>query len=264
MKEAVAFSKFRQYPHIITRGIRQNCRWSISVANEPLALHGAVHEYVFHGRGFLDQAGAVTAKGRNAVIDAFESIAIKSKASYCIVWSPSDCTWFDQDGGHRDGRHPPRGEVSDPWLGRHHDALIEWCWTIELPPGGEWSHLCMRRIDKDLVEVAPGEPMVLANFDEPVRHGEPDPCGSMLAEDGSLIAPKTYRNQPVTGIRDDWILLGPVQAADDGLIIRNPWPDDIRKACETIAGMSLSCDLTDAAWRAIDTENPASKFAGVQ
>lgn len=86
----------------------------------------------------------------------------------------------------------------------------------------------------------------------------------MLAADGSLIAPKFYRGQPVTGIRDEWLLLGPVQAADDGVILRNPWPDHVRAACEEVAGMSLPSHLTDAAWRAIDPENPDIIYVGVQ
>lgn len=264
MKTADALTGYREYPHVITRGVRQNRRWAMSVTNEPTPSHVAIHDYIFHGLGFVDGTGTVSARGRATVMAHFEKKASQSKANYCVVWSPTDCTWFDHDGGHRDGKRPPEGEMDDPWLGRRHGAMIEWCWTIELPAGGEWSHLCVRRIDRDLVEVAPGEPMVLANFDEPVHEGVSDPADGMLAEDGSLAAPKFYRGQPVTGIREEWSLLGPVQAADDGVILRNPWPDDVRSACEQVAGMSLPRHLTDAAWRAIDPENPDIIYVGVQ
>ena len=155
--------------------------------------------------------------------------------------------------------------MSDPWLNVRHDARVEWCWTIELPKEAAWSHLCIRRIDADLIEVAAGQPVTLANFDEPELPHLVDPSRHLLDGGGRLKAPAVYRGQRTTGVRDDWVLTGPVQPVDGFYaIIRNAWPDDVREVCEEIAEMKLPRRLIDAAWRAIDPESRGVTYVGVQ
>ncbi|WP_230770230.1 hypothetical protein [Sphingomonas sp. Leaf4] len=263
MKPTPPMSAAREHPHLIHKGVRGNRRSAIVVSNGPVGRQSTARSLVFEGRGLLDAHGGITPHGRDAILARLSHLARTSKASYCVVWSATECTWFERDGRTRNGCVPPYGHVSDPWIGRDHDVRIEHCWTITLPQGSEWSHICVRRIDRDLVEISPGEPVVLADFDEPEVPGLPDPAADMLAPDGSLVAPRTYRGQPVTGIRDQWKLLGPVQPAEDGVILRNPWPDDVREACERIAGGPLPRRLVDAAWRAIDPEHPEVTYVGV-
>jgi hypothetical protein len=264
MKAKPSVATYHNYPHVISQGVRQNHRWPMIVSNEPVTAPFAVQEHVFVAPGIVDDAGSLTEAGRRMIVRRLVDLAKRSKASYCVVWSPTSCTWFERDGRHRDGLVPPQGNLSNPWAGRDHVAPVEWCWTIRLPDGGEWSHLCVRRITRELVEITPGEPMILADFNEPAVEGLPDPAEGMLARDGSLIPPRTYRGQTVTGIRDDWQLLGPVQPGDEGVVLRNPWPDDVRQACEKVAGMPLPRGLTDAAWRAVDPEHPDVTYVGVQ
>ncbi len=264
MKTTPSVASYRDYPHIISQGIRQNQRSAMVVSNEPVPSAFAVRDYVFASPGIVDDAGGLTEAGRRMIVRRLVDLAKRSKASYCVVWSPTSCTWFERDGKHRDGLVPPQGDLSNPWTGRAQDAPVEWCWTIRLPEGGEWSHLCVRRITRDLIEIAPGEPMMLADFNEPALEGIPDPAEGLLAPDGSLKPPRTYRGHIVTGVRDEWQLLGPVQPGDEGVILRNPWPDDVRQACEKVAGMPLPRRLTDAAWRAIDPEHPDVVYVGVQ
>lgn len=263
MKATPPLASTREYPHLISQGVRRNRRSHMVVSNTPVPPSPTLKDLVFEAPGLVDGAGAITPLATRTVISRMSRLAKTTKASFCVVWSPTSCTWFERDGRHRDGFDPPLGDVTDPWAGRHHDARVEWCWTIELPSEAEWSHLCVRRLDRDLVEIAPGEPMVLADFDQPTAPGLPDPAAGLLAADGSLKPPRTYRGQPVVGVRDEWKLLGPVQPAEDGTILRNPWPDDVREACERIAGIPLPRRLTDAAWRAIDPEHPDVTYVGV-
>lgn len=253
MKNNDTLSLYHAYPHIISQGVRLNYRHPVVVSNSEVIAPFTTERYVFCGVGFLDASDTLTEHARSAITRSLSGAARISKGRYCVVWAPEECTWFDADGSHHDKNLPPTGDLTNPWVGTHEPAQVEQCWSIELPAGGEWSHLCVRRIEHNLVEIAPGEPMVLADFNEFEIPSLPDPAAELLHSDGSLNAPPTYRGQPVTGVRDDWTLLGPVQPGDDGIFLRNPWPDDIRQACETVAGMSLPKGLTDAAWDAIQT-----------
>lgn len=265
MKRQNPLDSYREYPHVISKGMRRNRRSPIAVSNDSIADVDRSQAFEIHRPGMLDERGDLTEHGRKVIIALVSKRAKMSKARYCVVWSADDCTWFDGDGRHRDGIRPPEGEMGDPWLNVRHNAPVEWCWTMELPNGGEWSHLCVRRIDADLVEVAAGQPMTLANFDEPDLPHLVDPMRHLVDDDGRLKAPPLYRGQRTTGVRDQWILTGPVQPVDDyNEIIRNPWPDDVREACERIAGMQLPRRLTDAAWRAIDPEHRGITYVGVQ
>jgi len=264
MKATPRLATAREHPHLISQGVRRNRRSHMVISNEPVPPSSSLKSLVFVGPGLIDDAGGLTSLATRTIVSRMSGLAKTSKASFCVVWSPASCTWFERDGGHREGFDPPVGDVADPWTGRHHNAHVEWCWTIRLPSNAEWSHLCVRRLDSDLVEIAPGEPMVLADFNEPAVAGLPDPAAGMLSPDGSLHPPRTYRGQRVSGVRDEWKLLGPVQPAEDGTILRNPWPDDVRDACERIAGIPLPRRLTDAAWRAIDPEHPDVTYVGVR
>ncbi|PCG15760.1 hypothetical protein [Sphingomonas adhaesiva] len=247
----------REYPHVITQGLRQNHRWMLAVSNKKTDAPGVVEDFVFVGAGYVDDAG------RRAIVKRINGRARTSRARYCVVWSPDGCTWIEGDGMLREGKTPPLGNSADPWANASQPATVEWCWTIELPKGAEWSHICVRRIDANLVEIAPGEPMVLADFNEPDVPGLPDPAAGLLGPDGKLVAPRTYRGQPVTGIRDEWTLLGPVQPQEDGTFLRNPWPDDVADACDAIAGMSLPRRIHNAAWQAIYPNQTDVIYVGV-
>lgn len=263
MKTAPFDDERREYPHLVSKGMRRNCRTALVVSNRPAATGGRSDVEEFRGPGMVASDGVITAKARDVIVARFSRLAATSKARYCVVWSPSSCTWFDPDGRHRDGVSPPQGDVGDPWINADHPAPVEWCWTIELPKGGEWTHLCVRRLDRDFVEIAPGEAMTLASFDEPVLPGRPDPALALLDADGRIVPPRRYRGQPVTGLRDANHLLGPVQPADDGIVLRNAWPDDVRDACERVAGMELPVELTDAAWRVLDPDATDVTWVGI-
>lgn len=256
MKPTLSATRYRQFPHVVSRGSRRDHRARMVVSNGPAPATSARKDYVFEGAGLVDEDGDLTPLGRRTIVTRMSELARTSRALYCVVWSAGECTWFESDGCHRDSCDPPRGFVTDPWIGGRHDVEMERCDVFPLPADAGWSHLCVRRLDRDLVEIAPGEPLVLADFDEPEIPGLPDPAAGLLYPDGTLRVPGVYRGQLVTGVRDDWKLLGPVQPADEGAILRNPWPDEVRQACERIAEIPLPRAIVDAVWTAIHPDTP--------
>jgi hypothetical protein len=237
------------YPHVITQGARRNGRSSIIVANEPLPEPQPGRAYVHVGEGYANPDGSATELGRIAILKKMRAQAKISKARYCVVWGPTSCTWIDGMGVCREGISPPEGDVAEPYYYDLLDMPMEPTSWIALPGTAEPTHLCIRRLDDHLVEIAPGEPIMLAAFDDPVAEGLRDPAERLLGPDGNLVQPETFRGQPVTGIRREWEILGPVQPYEGGQILRNPWPDDVRRACEAVAGRRLPPRIVEAAWQ---------------
>ena len=263
MKAKTLVAMRREYPHVVYKGARVNSRWTILVSNDLIPPLGAADVNVFTGPGLLDRRDKLTDLGRTTILARITERAKTSAARYCIVWGPESCTWIDGDGSTVDGRRPPKGEVSDPYM---YDAVplsIEWVFTLALPEGCPSTHLCIRRVDENLVEIALGEAMLLGDFSDPALPGFPDPAEKLLDEDGALVLPRTYRGQQVTGMTGEWIIDGPVQPIEHGIFLRNPWPEDVAKTCQELAGLPLPRELTAAAWRAIDPEDPSMIPVGV-
>lgn len=229
----------RMYPHLVTRGPRHPTFGSIAVSNVPLGRKPCGrHAYV--GVGMLDADGNLTPRGRSVIAAAIAAEASSEKADICVVWGERDCTWYDRDGTGRDGMDPP--QATDTFNTYMYDRLpvtTEDCWTFALPVEASVSHLCVLKVDRTRIEIAPGEPIMLAWFDEPVVEGERDPAHDLIGPDGDITPPARYRGQPVTGMEDGTTLLGPIQPSEEGTIIRTPWPQQIRDACRSIAGLDV-------------------------
>ena len=58
-------------------------------------------------------------------------------------------------------------------------------------------------------------------------------------------------------------LLGEVQPSDKGVILQNPWPDDVQRACDQVAGRNLDRRVHDAVWRALNPPDPTCNYVGV-
>lgn len=251
---------WRPFPNVITKGDHRNVRWRVSFAADTAGDH---EPYAVELAGSLDVDGELTTLGRIRLTRMVAEKARRSKARFCVVWSADACTWFDEEGIGREGGKPPVGEPIDSLDYRHVPAIVDDLWHIELPEGSATPYLCVRTLARDYVELAPGEPMVLGHLDDPVPEGEVDPAEGMLDDDGNLVAPEIFRGQRVTGVRDEWTLLGPVQPSGPGTVLRAPWPEDVHAACESIAGRTLPRSLTDAAWRVVDPEDTTMNWTGV-
>lgn len=250
------------HPHVVRRAGRRNMLWMVEFAGPEADGVGSAHGYRFDARETLDAAGRLTATGRAAIVRRLAERARRLGEACCAVWSDDDCTWIDEGGRTTGGNRPPTGEIAQNHLLDRFDADLEDVWTIALPDGCSASHVCLRRIDASCVEVTPGEPVVLGSFHDLPRDGRHDPAASMTVR-GRLRPPPRYRGQPVTGVRDGWEILGPVQPCRDGAIIRNPWPADVRRACEDVAGRPLPESLHRHAWRALNPDDPRTNHVGV-
>lgn len=199
---------------------------------------------------------------RSTVLKGLVETARRCGEPACVVWGIHDCTWIDERGRTTDGNRPPSAEIAENHLLEDQDAVMEDVWTIRLPEGCSASHLCIRRIDAVLVEITPGEPFVLGSFFDLPRGGRHDPAAAMMSR-GRLKPRARFRGQPVTGVRDHWQVVGPVQPCRNGAILRDPWPEDVRRACEEIAGRSLPERIHRAAWVALNPEDPTLNYVGV-
>ena len=252
----------RDYPHVIEHGGRRNLRHAIEFVDAASTLLGLHDPYVFLADGLVDEDGDLTVAGRTTVLERFAGRSRRGTAGVCIAWSEDDCTWLDAGGRQTPGNRPPTGEIDQPHMMETRDALLEDVWTVKLPAGSIASHLCIRRIDASLVEVTPGEPVVLGRFHDLPRGGRHDPAGAMMSR-GRLKPPARFRGQPVTEVRDRFTIMGPVQPSDVGVILRNAWPADVRRACDAVAGRPLASPLHQAVWRALNPPCPDMNYVGV-
>ena len=254
----------REYPHIVSKGMRRNERRLVVVSNGPVDGYGTSPDCVFVGEGYAKSDGSPTDAGRAAILARICAHAPKSKARYCVVWNKTSCTWIDETGAPRDGRSPPTSDIMHPSVYATTHMLMERVDFIRLPEGSDPPCLCIRRIDRDLVEVSPGEEIALAYYDDPLPTERPDPMAALFDDEGNIRLPDIYRGQRVTGTRHDMVITGPVQPYEDGVILRNPWPDDLRKACEQVAGRRLTPAMAETAWRIIHPADPGVIRGGVR
>jgi hypothetical protein len=258
MKSRIEQTPQRVYPYVITSGSRDYRRKLMTLSNAPTELADG-QSMTFACPDMLDADGALTASGRAAVFESVRECARRSRSHYCIVWSEQLCTWLDQDGTALAGTRPPRATETDvPQLYESTPITGEDCFVIELPgphAPHEPTHLCISHIGPKHVEIALGGPMILGMFQDPVRPGETDPVEPYLDDDGGLKPLTSFRGQPVTAIdRDEWVIYGPIQPDADGIILRQPFPAQVREACEKVAGMPLPREIHDRAWWAVRTD----------
>lgn len=64
----------------------------------------------------------------------------------------------------------------------------------------------------------------------------------------------SWRGQPIYVIIDNGLALGPVQPLDHGksIILRSPWPHQLKGACNEVAGRRLPKAILNAAWAEVD------------
>jgi len=247
------------YPHVVRRNGRRNLRWSIDLQSDEAHRAGQPSVAPQEPEFKIDSLGPAL---RRTVLKGLVETARRCGEPACVVWGVHDCTWIDERGRTTDGNRPPSAEIAENHLLESQDAVMEDVWTIRLPEGCAASHLCIRHIDAVLVEITPGEPFVLGSFFDLPRDGRHDPAAAMMSR-GRLKPPARFRGQPVTGVLDHWQVVGPVQPCRNGAILRDPWPEDIRRACEEIAGRSLPERIHRAAWRALNPEDPTLNHVGV-
>ena len=259
MPAPVPVEKRLDYPHVVRRNGRRNLRWSIDLPSDDGISTVPPSGFPQKPDGAIGDLG--TGSRETVLRTMIETVRRRGEPA-CVVWGSDDCTWIDERGRTTDGNRPPAGEIAENHLLDYHDAVLEDVWTIRLPEGCAASHLCIRWISAVLVEITPGEPFVLGSFFDLPKGGRHDPAAGMMSR-GRLKPPARFRGQPVTGVRDGWEVVGPVQPCRDGAILRDPWPEDVHRACEDIAGKSLPERIHRAAWRALNPEDRTLNYVGV-
>jgi hypothetical protein len=135
---------------------------------------------------------------------------------------------------------------------------LERCFVIALPSeiGAEERFLCAQRIGR-LVEIVEGEHMVLGHL--PDDEIPTDSDGMELPDEQILrLLPKTYRGAEITGYLCGGIL-GQVQPAElaEPIVLNDPWPHEVTRACEEVAGHPLPAHIIEAVWDAVRERRPA-------
>jgi hypothetical protein len=260
MKSPAESSAETNYPHIVVRyAPRSFLQKRILV--EPGSPHAAVEPCVLlrHPKPF-DRSGRLSSEARELLIAAAAAPGAIGRPPYllCFVWGLDECTFVDSDGGRVDSDHPPYVRPFYVDLGAALPPLpLERCFSIEVPAGnGEPSkYICAQRIGR-LVEIVEGEQMVLGHLpDEEIpvgRDGFELPDADVLR-----MLPKTYRGAPITGYVAGG-LLGPVQPMElaTPIILQDPWPEEVGRACEQITGHPLPTSLKNAVWEAVCHRRP--------
>jgi hypothetical protein len=214
---------------------------------------------VRHPRPF-DCNGSLTAEARELLVAAASTPGAMAKPPclLCLVWGPHDCTFVDRDRGRVESDQPPFVRPFYVQLGADLPPLpLERCFSIKLPTSttGSERYLCAQRIGR-LVEIVEGEQMVLGHLpDEDILVD----CEGVELPEATILRmlPKTYRGAEITGYMAG-ALLGPVQPMElaTPIILRDPWPDEVRHACQQIAGHPLSPSVTKAVWGAVCYRRP--------
>lgn len=220
------------WPHVILHCEPRNERHAIEVGNVAPARSDGLSAFAFFQIGAVDTSGLLTPAGRELVTEGVRVRARDLGMAACIVWGPRSCTWLDI----RDveGDDPPLGE---PRAGddRNLPAVVpvpgSW---IELHSGCAASHVFLRRLSYDRVEISSAAPMVVGRWD---------------VEGGSRTC-RRFRGIEVVA-RADGSLVGPVQPDGRRSILTSPWPALVYGACCEIAGRTISVDKMYAAWAAV-------------
>lgn len=249
------------YPHRISFNVGRNLRWPIEISDAPLSP-GDERPYAIHVAGAYDRAGRLTAEARSAIVAHFCAGAPDTQARSCIVWNERSCTYILPDGTSVEGQRPPEGEPVEPADYEAVNGFVLNVRYVELPKGAPWSHLCIRRLGGDYVEISSGEPMSLGHFDELPEEGPGSELRRHLDANGRLVRPKTFRGVLTTGIRNGFELVGPVQPTGCSTRIVAAWPDAVHRACEEVAEMKLPAKLLMAAWRAVDPDDRGLTYVG--
>jgi hypothetical protein len=260
MKSTAGSSAGSDYPHIVVKnGSRSAWRVNISVeTGEAYADLGTKavlrHPKPFAADGTLTDPARRLLRAAAAVPDAIGPCPYL----LCLVWGPDDCTFINADGQLTYSDHPPYVRPFYIDFGAALPPLpIERCFRIEVPArtGAPSRYICAQRIGR-LVEIVEGEQMVLGHLpDEDIPAG---PDGFELPDAEVLHRlPKSYRGAPITGYVAGG-LLGPVQPRESAtpIVLQDPWPEEVSKACAQIAGQPLPSSITSAVWNAVCHRRP--------
>ncbi len=237
------------YPHIVHRGSDHDRRFDLQVSNRPLSETDRRAAYAVACEGAVATDGTVTQTGRAAVVRALQE-RIHPTSEVCVVWGPRSCTFVTRD-GTIDGDDPPIGVPRDVAAMTGASApIVNGAW-LPLPSGCRASHLFLRRLCADRVEISTAAPMRLAIWDDPVRDDEIDPFADCYDENGDFRRPRVLMGVETTGVEGSEVL-GPVQPDGEGRRVVSPWPSSVRKACLELAGRPLPADLVARAWRSVE------------
>ena len=250
---------WRLYPHVVLLGRSRNRHMDVHVTNEELPRDLWHAAYAFWCPGALDTAGSVTPTGRAHIVAELRE-RCHPTSERCVVWGPRDCTFVSKHAAV-DCDEPP---FADPTGGDGSARMAPMMLSgdyMELPEGCDASHVFLRRLSFDVVQVSSARPQALATWNEPVYEGEEDPLASCRRPDGGIDPPRFFKGCEVTGA-DLLDLLGPVQPDGRASKVVRPWPILIRKACVGIAGRPLDARLTLAAWRAVMRQDCAPPRCG--
>lgn len=248
------------FPYVITPafgGFMRN-RMDLFVSGRPGTLTDGFDAAAvgYHGPGHV--APAV----RKRLLDFFSQRSRQSGSSHCVVFGEYDCVHVLPDGTTLIGHMPPRADTLDA-----HDfdvvpyPLID-LWHVALPEGSAAEHLCIRRLAADRVEISSGAPCILGALDEVDDDGV-DPAAPHLDAEGNFTPPPTYRGAKVMGVRNERILLGPIQPDGEVRCVVPPWPQDVKAACVEVAQCNIPHRILEIVWRIVDPTNIDINWVGV-
>lgn len=248
------------FPYVVTPafgGFMRN-RMDLFVSGRPSTMTDRFDAAAvgYHGPG---QIAPVV---RKRLLDFFSQRAQRSGSGHCVVFGENDCVHLLPDGTIITGHTPPRADTIDP---RDFDAvpypLID-LWHIALPEDSAARHLCLRRLAGNRVEISSGAPCILGALDKDDDDGV-DPAAPHLDAEGRFVPPAMFRGAKVTGVRDERILLGPIQPDGETRRVVAAWPQEVKAACVEIAQRQI-CDRTfEKVWRIVDPANTEINWVGV-
>lgn len=249
--------------------VEQRCDRDRRIRLDQFIADAALNDAV--GKGMARQCGLhqdtpLNAKQREAVLDvARTTVARRPYEPICIVWSPSDCTYVTADGPEVSGDRPPKYDVEDPRDWDEHPFDLVDCWTIELAAEVEGSsHLSLRLIGTEYVEVSTASPCHVASLEDEGPFGSADPYERFCDADGELRVPKRFRGVEITGYNETFpMLYGPLQP--DGSVVRvvPRWPGDVFRACREIVGDVITEKQLIAAWVAVAPTSDDTNHIGI-
>ena len=248
------------FPYVITTafgGFVRN-RMDLFASDQPGATADALDAAAVGYRG----SGHVSPTVRQRLLDFFSQRARRSGSGHCVVFGENDCVHLLPDGMTLPGHVPPGADTLDP---RDFDAvpypLID-LWHVAMPEGSAAAHLCIRRLTGDRVEISSGAPCLRGALDEYDDDGV-DPAAPHLDAEGRFVPPAMFRGAKVTGVRDERILLGPIQPDGETRRVVAAWPQEVKAACVEVAQRQI-CDRTfEKIWRIVDLANTDINWVGV-
>lgn len=214
----------------------------------------------------LLQDTPINASQRQALIEVVRSnVARFSLNSICIVWSPSECTYVSTNGPDVSGDEVPDYDVDDPRDWDDHPFRLVDCRVIPLDDDeGSVSHISLRLIGADYVEVSTASPCHVASLEDEGPFGSPHPYDRFCDADGVFRVPARFRGVEITGYNETFpTLYGPVQP--DGSVVRvvPRWPHHVWQVCREISGDTLTEEQLKAAWAAVAPTSDDTNYVGV-